>query len=115
MNDNDTENPCAAFDFSVAAAPARFAFRTEKSRQIVRGIADAIVETTSQVKMTASEAHLAALMLVRGARIATQFDSDPHAQYHVTELLDALTRGGIDAVRKLVTTVTGQELQAQAA
>ena len=85
-------------------------FPTLRCREIVKGIVEAIVETTTHVKMTGEGAQLFALGIVRGARIVTQQDDDVTAERFVVELLDKLNRGGIDALRELVEAVTGDAL-----
>lgn len=89
-------------------------FPTLRCREIVKGLVDGIIETTTQCTMTPQEKYNTALMLVRGARIVTKHDAEPETAVFIAGLLSVLVNGGLDAVYQLVEVVTGQPLPDEA-
>ena len=80
-------------------------FPTLRCREVVKGIVETIAETTTHIKMTDDQAQWFALGIVRGARIVAQQDEDTTTERFVAELLDKLNRGGVVAIRELITAV----------
>lgn len=85
-------------------------FPNLRCREIVKGIVDAVVETTASVKLNDDQAYWFTLGIIRGARIVAQEDDNSEAERFVLTLLDTFNKRGVPAVRELVETVTGREL-----
>jgi hypothetical protein len=101
------------FEPGVPVSPAG-PFPNLRCREIVKGIAEAAAETITHCNLTEDQAYHFTLGIIRGARLVLALDDDV-AESYVLSLLDTFNQRGVRAVRELVETVTGQELELPAA
>lgn len=85
-------------------------FPNLRCREIVKDIVNAVVETTTHIKMNDDQAYWFTLGVIRGARIVAQQDETVEVERFVVTLLDTFNKRGVSAVRELVEIVTGQPL-----
>lgn len=103
--DIDTDTDTSTLPIRPLAGP----FPNLRTREIVKGVVEGIVETITHTKMTANEQHLFALGYVRGAITTLQRQGDDLTLPFVLDMLARLNSGGVDAVRRLIEIVTGRD------
>lgn len=90
-------------------------FPNLRTREIVKSIVESIVETNTYCKVPPDQQAAKALDVIKGARIVADTLADDTTRFYIASLLDALNRGGIAAINRLVEAVTGHDLTAEAA